>query len=82
LGISEYEVLEVDSGEYPFKRLRLAELLVEDRKIQKRVVNREIGAIRHLTLVPLSKYQSLERLETVDDLEVNFDLPVMITNLD
>ena len=82
LGISEYEVLKVESGTYPYKTLRLAVLLVENRKIQKRVVNRKIGTVRHLTLVPLSKYQSLERLETVDELEVNFGLPIMITNLD
>ena len=82
LGIAEYEVLKVHSGHYPFKRLRLAELLVENRKIQWGVVNRKIGGKpRDLTLVPLSKYPGLERLETVDDLEINFDLPLMITKL-
>jgi hypothetical protein len=82
IGISEYEVLSVSKGSYPFKKLRLAEFVVEKRVIVKRVVNRRIGKVRDLTLVPLSNYESLERLETVDDLEINFDLPVMIPKFD
>ena len=75
--IDEYEVIAVDRGYYPYKRLRLAEFIVNNRKIVSAVQNRSVGEMRNLDVVPLSKYPSLNQLEVVDDLPINFDLPIL-----
>ncbi|MCB1097719.1 MAG: hypothetical protein KDN22_19260 [Verrucomicrobiae bacterium] len=80
--IDEYEVISVDRGSYPFKTVRLAEFIVENRKIVSSVQNRPLGAFRNLDVVPLSKYPGLNQLEVVDDLPINFDLPILTPSID
>lgn len=80
--IDEYEVISVDAGHYPFKKLRLAELIVENRKIVPSVQNRPIGTPRNLQVVPLSKYPGLNQLELVDELPIDFDLPILTPMID
>ncbi|MGK0187585.1 MAG: hypothetical protein ACI9R3_003373 [Verrucomicrobiales bacterium] len=75
--IDEYKVLTVEKGFYPFKTVRLAELIVDNRKIVKSMQSRPLGSIRDLKIVPLNKYPGLSQLEAVDDLPIDFDLPIL-----
>lgn len=80
--IDEYEVLSVDAGHYPYKKLRLAEFIVNNRRIVSAVQERALETVRSLEVVPLSNYPTLEQVETVDDLEADFSLPIFTPNLD
>ncbi|MFT6239255.1 MAG: hypothetical protein ACJAQT_001334 [Akkermansiaceae bacterium] len=79
--ICEYEVITVRSGYYPYRKLRLAEFVVNNRKIAKTVRDRRIGEVRYLKLEPMSNYPSLERLQTIDNLELNLNLPIFIPSM-
>lgn len=79
--ICEYEVLAVRRGYYPYRKLRLAEFIVNNRRVVKTVRDRKIGEVRYLKLEPLSNYPNLERLQTIDNLELNLDLPIYTPSL-
>lgn len=76
-GLYEYEVQEVFKGNYPYKTLRLAHMIVLNKKFTG--PNKfEPGDVYHLTLVKMNKYPSLQRVQMIDQLDLNLDLPVYI----
>ncbi|MEM1296090.1 MAG: hypothetical protein AAGH89_12055, partial [Verrucomicrobiota bacterium] len=76
-GLYEYEVEEVYKGNYPHKTLRLAHMIVLNKKFTG--PNKfEPGDVYHLTLVMMKKYPSLQRVQMVDQLDLNLDLPIYI----
>lgn len=81
LGVYEYEVVNDRLGNYPFDRIRVAHGIVFGRR-HTGAANREIGSTIGLTLVPLSKYKSLNTWQIVDDLRPNFELPLYTPKLD
>ena len=77
LVLYEYEVIEVHSGYYPFDTIRLAHYGVLNRKATAKS-RYHIGAERSWQIVPLARYPLMLRLQMVDDLEEDFDIPIYV----
>ncbi len=76
-GLFEYEVEKVFRGSYPFETIRIAHMIVMNKEFTG--PNKfELGEVYHLTLVKMEKYPSLQRIQMVDQLDLNLDLPVYI----
>ncbi len=76
-GLFEYEVEEVLAGTYPHKTLRIAHMIVLNKEFTG--PNRFTpGKSYHLTLVKMDKYPSLQRIQMVDQLELDLDLPIYV----
>ena len=76
-GIFEYDVEEVYKGEYPFDKVRIAHMIVLNKRYTG--PNRfKIGSNYYLTLVKISKYPSLERVQMIDKLPINLDMPIYV----
>ncbi len=80
LVLYEYEVLSLDSGEYPYKTIRVAETGVFSRR-KMPALGYEIGKVRSLKLDPLAFYPTLEQWQLNDDLPVRIELPVFIPSM-
>jgi hypothetical protein len=78
--VYEYEVLDVQKGTYPYKKIRVAHMIMMNRK-PTFPAKFKTGSKYYLTVVPLSQYPALERVQMVDQLSLNFDLPIFITKL-
>lgn len=76
-GLYEYEVEEVYKGEYPADTVRVAHMLVLHKKFTGSI-KFEVGKSYYLTLVKIDKYPSLQRVQIVDDLPMDLDLPIYI----
>ena len=76
-GLYEYEVEEVEKGEYPFDTVRVAHMVVLHKKFTG-ATKFEVGKTYYLTLVKQSKYPRLQRVQLVDDLPMELDLPIYI----
>ena len=76
-GLYEYDVVEVSEGNYPFKKVRVAHMVVLHKEFTG-ATRFEIGKTYSLTLVKQSRYPSLERVQLVDALPMDLDLPVYI----
>tara|TARA_R110002096_G_scaffold4493_3_gene20762 strand:- start:11155 stop:12516 length:1362 start_codon:yes stop_codon:yes gene_type:complete len=76
-GLYEYEVEKVYSGNYPYDKLRIAHMIVLNKKFTG-PTKFQPGEIYHLTLVKLEKYPSLQRVQMIDQLDLNLDLPIYI----
>jgi len=80
LVLYEYEVLNLDKGEYPYRTIRVAETGVFSRR-RMPALDYEIGKERSLKLDPLSFYPTLEQWQLNDDLEVRIELPIFIPSM-
>ena len=78
--MNEYEVLKVNSGYYPHKRIRIARVIMWGKKLQNAAIGEKIGHVPRggWTLVPMSNYPRFERMQLVDELPINLDLPTYI----
>lgn len=81
LGLYEYTVVKDLRGNFPYKRIRVAQGIVFRRKLTSAAAA-EIGSERELVLVPLSKYHNLSSWQMVDDLRPNFEIPIYTPKLD
>lgn len=80
LGIFEYDVVRVIRGHYEPKKIRLAHLIVMNKRYTS-MIDRPLGSRMTLAVEPLSNYPNLEKLQTIDDLEPAYDLPIFIPKL-
>jgi hypothetical protein len=80
LALYEYDVVRVVRGKYPYKTLRLAHLVMHQRKIMG-AVNWPIGKTLDVELVPLSSYPTVEKIQMQDDLELAPELPIFIPKM-
>lgn len=80
LGVFEYEVLAVRSGNYPAKAMRIAHLIVMNNQYTS-INQRPLGSRMTLEVEPLSKYPNLEKIQTVDNLPPAYDLEVFVPKL-
>jgi hypothetical protein len=79
--VFEYEVVNVLRGNYSAKKIRLAHLVVQNRRIQP-CRDWEIGKKLLLEVVPLSNYPKLENgIETIDTLPDDEDVEVFISKI-
>ena len=80
LGIFEYEVVAVNRGTYEPKTIRIAHLVVMNNQYTS-INERPLGYAMTLQVERLSRYPNLEKIQTVDDLEAAYDLPVFVPKL-
>jgi len=80
LGVFEYEVAAVRQGSYAPKTIRIAHLIVMNNQYTT-INQRPLGSRMSLQLERLSRYPNLEKIQTVDDLEAAYDLPVFVPKL-
>jgi hypothetical protein len=80
LGIFEYEVVAVNRGTYQPKTIRIAHLVVMNNQYTS-INERPLGYAMTLQVERLSRYPNLEKIQTVDDLEAAYDLPVFVPKL-
>lgn len=78
--VYEYDVVRVEKGKYPHSRIRIAHMGVMNRK-KTRPAFFEPGNRFSLTLAVMSRYPRLERIQRINDLPVNVDLPLYICKL-
>ncbi|MEM7145037.1 MAG: hypothetical protein AAF591_07855 [Verrucomicrobiota bacterium] len=78
--VYEYKVLDVQKGHYPHKTIRVAHMIMMNRK-PTFPANFKTGKTYYLTVVPISQYPALERVQMVDQLPLDLDLPIFITKL-
>jgi hypothetical protein len=64
LGIFEYEIVEVRSGQNPGKSIEVAHGVVWNGKLMN-IAKRDLGSTSSLDLVPLSEYPRLKQLTTI-----------------
>jgi hypothetical protein len=80
LGIFEYDVIRIHRGSYSSKTIRIAHLIV--RNNQYTSINRwPLGHRKSLLVERLARYPNLLKLQTFDDLEPAYDLPVFVPKL-
>ena len=80
LGIFEYEVVAVNRGTYEPRTIRIAHLVVMNNQYTA-INERPLGYAMTLQVERLSRYPNLEKIQTVDDLEAAYDLPVFVPKL-
>lgn len=80
LGVYEWKIKHCRSKNYPFDTIRIAHMICIDKKLTA-AAHFEVGKNFTLELVPLSRYPSLERLQTIDTLPVNLELPLFMVKL-
>jgi hypothetical protein len=78
--VNEYEVVKVNSGYYPYQRIRIARVVMWSKALKPRVINESIGHRPRggWELVPMSRYPRFERMQLVDELPIELNLPVYI----
>ena len=78
--MNEYEVLRVNSGYYPYPRIRVARVIMWGNKPMPGAINEALGHSPDggFELVPMSNYPRFEQMQLVDDLPINLDLPTYI----
>jgi len=80
LGVFEYEVVAVRRGEYASRTMRLAHLIVMNNRYTS-INERPLGFRMRLEVERLSLYPNLEKIQTVDDLEPAYELPLFVPKL-
>lgn len=80
LAIYEWEVVNVEKGSYPHRFIRVAHPVYWHGRVMP-AARFEPGKRWSLELAVLSTYPSLEQLQTIDDLEIDLDLPVYIARM-
>jgi len=80
LGIFEYDVLNVSRGSYPHKTIRVAQLIVMNNQYTP-VNDWKPGRQTSFLLEKLSHYPNLLKLQTIDDLEPAYELPIFVPKL-
>ncbi len=80
LGLYEYDVVRVLRGRYPFKTMRIAQLILMNGKLTS-INDRQPGTRMTLEVELLSKYPSLEPLYLVDDLDQDTALRIYVPKL-
>ncbi len=80
LGLFEYSVVKDLRGNFPHDRIRIAQGVVFGRRLTG-AARVEIGSEAELVLVPLSRYQNLERWQMFDDLRPNAEIPIYTPKL-
>jgi hypothetical protein len=80
LAIYEYEVKKVHRGSYAGRRIRVAHMVMQNRKVLS-TTKWAPGKRVQLELVPLSTYPNLEKIETLDSLPEAPDLPIYTPKL-
>ncbi|MEM8952818.1 MAG: hypothetical protein AAGD22_01580 [Verrucomicrobiota bacterium] len=78
--VYEYQVLDVQKGSYPYKTIRVAHMIMMNRK-PTFPASFKTGKTYYLTVVPISSYPALERVQMIDQLPLDLDLPIFITKL-
>ena len=78
--MNEYKVLKVNSGEYPHDRIRIARVVMWSKRLMQSAIQEEVGHRPKggWSLVPMSRYPRFEKMQMVDDLPIDLDLPVYI----
>ena len=76
--MNEYKVLKVNSGYYPYPTIRIARVVMWSKKLIPRAIDEKVGyrPTGGWELVPMSKYPRFEQMQLVDELPINFDLPI------
>ena len=77
LGVYEYDVVKVRRGTYPYRQIRIAHMVVMNRK-PTRVSDYRIGRTLSLEVVPLARYPRLQTIQIVDNLPARYDLPLYV----
>lgn len=80
LAVYEYEVVRVDKGQYSLPKIRIAHMVMLDRKILN-PRDWKIGRTLSLDLVPLATYPSIEKIQTLDELPEDPSLPLFCPKL-
>lgn len=80
LGMFEYEVLSVQRGSYPHKRIRIANGIVWGGHAT-RAMAREVGATTQFRAVPISTYPVFAGVKIVDTLPPAADMPVYVPSM-
>ena len=80
LGMFEYEVVGVQRGSYPHKRIRVAHGVVWGGRAT-RALAREIGTTTSFQAVPISTYPLFAKVKVVDTLPPAADVPVYVPSL-
>jgi len=82
--MNEYEVLRVNSGYYPHKRIRIARVVMWNKKVNQRVLDEAVGSSPRggWKLVPMSNYPRFEKMQIVDDLSLAPELPVYMISFE
>lgn len=75
--VYEYEVLKVERGKYPYDKIRVAHMIVMNRKFTG-AVKHHIGKKFSIKLAPLDNYKRLKLIQIEDNLPSNFKLPIYI----
>ncbi|MDG2124218.1 MAG: hypothetical protein P8J87_10995 [Verrucomicrobiales bacterium] len=81
LVVFEYDVLSVNAGHYPHKKIRIAHGAVWGGKTTA-AASRPISWTASLELAPLSRYSALQNIPTSDQLPPSRDLPLYTPALD
>jgi hypothetical protein len=80
LGIFEYDVIRINRGSYPNKTIRIAHLIVRNNQYTS-INGWTLGHRKSLLVERLSRYPNLLKLQTFDDLDPAYDLPVYVPKL-
>jgi|694.fasta_scaffold130357_2 hypothetical protein len=80
LAIYEWQIVRVNRGAYLGKRIRIAHMVMQDRKVLQ-AADWPTGKRVSLAVVPLSTYPNLEKFETLDSLPDAPDLPIYTPRL-
>jgi len=75
--VYEYDIVRVEKGKYPHSRIRIAHMGVMNRK-KTRPAHFKPGSQFSLTLANIGRYPRLERIQRINDLPVNVNLPLYI----
>lgn len=83
--MNEYEVVKVNSGYYPYDRIRIARVVMWGKQLYPSAIDEPIGFTPRggWELVPMSDYPRFEQMQMVDDFPFTPDpLPVYIIAFD
>jgi hypothetical protein len=78
--MNEYEVIKVNSGDYPYPRIRIARVVMWGKRLFQSVIDEPIGYSPSggWKLVPMSRYPRFEQMQMVEDLPFSAELPIYI----
>jgi hypothetical protein len=81
LGMFEYEVLDVERGNYPLERIRIAHGIVWGGEVT-RAMAREVGSTTQFRAVPISTYPVFSKVKVVDTLPKAEGMPVYVPSME
>lgn len=82
--MNEYEVVRVNGGYYPHERIRIARVVMWNKKVNQHVLDEAVGSSPRggWKLVPMSKYPRFEKMQMVNELSLDLERPVYIISFE